>query len=101
MEQYRLVATPEGPITYRLVKKRVKNLNLRLDRAGEVVLSVPLRCPAERADAFVIEKSGWIVGHLPRPEEDPAALRQAVDAVRQRHQYPALLIPGMGEALSL
>ena len=22
MEQYRLVATPEGPITYRLVKKR-------------------------------------------------------------------------------
>ena len=68
MEQYRLVATPEGPITYRLVKKRVKNLNLRLDRTGEVVLSVPLRCPAERADAFVIEKSGWIVGHLPRPE---------------------------------
>ena len=71
MEQYRLVATPEGPITYRLVKKRVKNLNLRLDRTGEVVLSVPLRCPAERADAFVIEKSGWIVGHLPRPEEAP------------------------------
>ena len=74
MEQYRLVATPEGPITYRLVKKRVKNLNLRLDRAGEVVLSVPLRCPAERADAFVIEKSGWIVGHLPKPEEAPPLL---------------------------
>ena len=74
MEQYRLVATPEGPITYRLVKKRVKNLNLRLDRAGEVVLSVPLRCPAERADAFVIEKSGWIVGRLPRPEEAPPLL---------------------------
>ncbi len=74
MEQYRLVATPEGPITYRLVKKRVKNLNLRLDRTGEVVLSVPLRCPAERADAFVIEKSGWIVGHLPKPEEAPPLL---------------------------
>ena len=74
MEQYRLVATPEGPITYRLVKKRVKNLNLRLDRTGEVVLSVPLRCPAERADAFVIEKSVWIVGHLPKPEEAPFLL---------------------------
>ena len=74
MEQYRLVATPEGPITYRLVKKRVKNLNLRLDRTGEVVLSVPLRCPAERADAFVIEKSGWIVGHRPKPEEAPPLL---------------------------
>ena len=69
-----------------LVKKRVKNLNLRLDRTGEVVLSVPLRCPAERADAFVIEKSGWIVGHLPKPEEAPplplaAVLVAAVVAV--------------------
>ena len=74
MEQYRLVATPEGPITYRLVKKRVKNLNLRLDRTGEVVLSVPLRCSPERADAFVREKSGWILSHLPRPEEAPPLL---------------------------
>ena len=32
MEQYRVVNTPQGPQTYLLVKKRVKNLNLRLDR---------------------------------------------------------------------
>ena len=74
MEQYRVVGTPKGPITYRLVKKRVKNLNLRLDRGGEVVLSVPLRCSSEQADAFVVEKSGWIVGHLPRAESVPPLL---------------------------
>ena len=76
VEQYRMVGTPQGPITYRLVKKQVKNLNLRLERSGEVVLSVPQRCPAERADAFVIEKSSWIWQHLPRPEEAPPLLPQ-------------------------
>ena len=101
MEQYRMVGTPEGPITYRLVKKRVKNLNLRLDRTGEVVLSVPLRCSPERADAFVREKSGWILSHLRRGEEGPtllpepdrkecrALLEEAVDRV-----YP--LVAGTG-----
>ena len=68
MEQYRITGTPEGPISYRLVKKRVKNLNLRLERTGEVVLTVPLRCPEERADAFIVEKCRWIVSRLPRPE---------------------------------
>ena len=61
MEQYRVVDTHSGSLTYLLVKKRVKNLNLRLDRRGEVVLSAPLRCSPERADAFVREKSGWIL----------------------------------------
>ena len=32
MEQYRVVDTPQGALTYLLVKKRVKNLNLRLNR---------------------------------------------------------------------
>lgn len=71
MEQYRITGTPEGPISYRLVKKRVKNLNLRLERTGEVVLTVPLRCPEERADAFIVEKCRWIVSRLPRPELAP------------------------------
>ena len=101
MEQYRVVDTPSGPLTYLLVKKRVKNLNLRLDRRGEVVLSVPLRCSPERADAFVREKSGWILSHLQLAEEGPpllpepsrkecrALLEEAVDRV-----YP--LVAGTG-----
>ena len=74
MEQYRMVHTPSGPVTYRLVRKQVKNLILRLERTGEVVLSTPLRCPLEQADAFVVEKSSWIIRHLPKPEGLPALL---------------------------
>lgn len=73
MEQYRVVNTPQGPQTYLLVKKRVKNLNLRLDRRGQVLLSVPLGCPEERADALIQEKWEWIRRHLPQ-EEGPALL---------------------------
>ena len=95
MEQYRVVDTHSGSLTYLLVKKRVKNLNLRLDRRGEVVLSAPLRCSPERADAFVREKSGWILSHLQLAEEGPpllpepsrkecrALLEEAVDHWRQ------------------
>lgn len=60
MEQYRVVDTPQGPQTYLLVKKRVKNLNLRLDRRGQILLSVPFSCPEERADALILEKWEWI-----------------------------------------
>ena len=60
MEQYRVVDTPQGPQTYLLVKKRVKNLNLRLDWRGQILLSVPFSCPEERADALILEKWEWI-----------------------------------------
>ena len=101
MEQYRVVDTPNGPVTYLLARKRVKNLNLRIDQQGQVALSVPLRCPPERADAFVRDKSGWICSHLHRGEEGPpllpepdrrecrALLEEAVDRV-----YP--LVAGTG-----
>ena len=67
MEQYRVVDTPQGALTYLLVKKRVKNLNLRLNRQGQAILSVPLRCPEEQADQFIREKSGWICAINLRP----------------------------------
>lgn len=81
------------------------------------VQSPPLP-PLPRADvllasyAYAATEAGWqtaaatgagtmILLHLPRPAEDPAALWPAVQAVRRRHQTPRLLIPGLGETLSL
>lgn len=64
MEQIRIVSVPGGTITYTLVKKRIKNLNLRLNDRGEVTVSVPHRCPVAQADEFVRRKSGWILDHL-------------------------------------
>lgn len=61
MEQLRIVETENGVISYRLNRKNVKNLNLRVNVDGTVSLSVPLSCPVSQADALVREKSGWIV----------------------------------------
>lgn len=60
MDQLRMVDTPLGSITYVLRKKPVKNLNLRLERDGQVAVSVPMSCPASRADRFIREKAAWI-----------------------------------------
>lgn len=61
MEQCRTVNTPLGEMTYLLRRKRVKNLNLRLERDGQVVLSVPASCPEEYADQFIARKADWIL----------------------------------------
>ena len=66
--QLRMVDTPGGPLTYTLVRKRVKNLNLRIGAGKEILVSVPLRCPAKRADDFIREKSGWILNAISRRE---------------------------------
>ena len=66
MEQLRTVDTSHGQITYTLVRKQVKNLNLRIDGQGQVILSVPIRCPAERADRLILERAEWLAGHLAR-----------------------------------
>lgn len=71
MGQFRMVDTPCGPITYELVRKRVKNLNLRLT-AGRVRLSIPNRCSLREADRLIWEKSAWIAAGLRRLEEERA-----------------------------
>lgn len=104
MEQYRVVDTPQGPQTYLLVKKRVKNLNLRLDRRGQILLSVPFSCPEERADALILEKWEWIRQHLSQqsetapllPEPDRAACARLLGEAVVR-VYP--LVAGSGVPL--
>ncbi len=66
MGQLRTVDTPAGPMSYVLVKKQVKNFNLRVDTEGRVILSAPHRCPDSRADQMVREKCTWISGALER-----------------------------------
>lgn len=64
-----MVDTPSGPLTYCLIRKRVKNLNLRVERNGQVVLSVPVRCAVDYADQFIQEKSAWILRGQQRQRE--------------------------------
>ena len=74
MEQLRVVDTPDGAVTYTLVRKRVKNLNLRIGREGTVILSVPPACPVDQADRMIREKSAWIIKALRRLAAPPPGL---------------------------
>lgn len=69
MEQRRLVDTPAGAIAYTLVRKQVKNLNLKVRVDGTVALSIPVHCSDQRADDMVREKSGWLAKVLARQRE--------------------------------
>lgn len=68
LPQLRMVDTPQGPITYTLTRKSVKNLNLRVGPGEEVLVSIPLRCDLRQADDFVRAKCGWILNVLRRRE---------------------------------
>lgn len=54
------VNTPAGVIEYTLTRKRVKNLNLRIQTGGAVAVSAPLRMPKKEIDAFIAAKCNWI-----------------------------------------
>lgn len=74
MEQLRQVDGPEGTIRYWLTRKRVRNLNLRLDSGGEIHVSIPWNCPLEQADRLVRDKWPWLRRGLERRQAPPPEL---------------------------
>lgn len=56
----RSVEAQDGAITYELTRKRVKNLNLRVERDGSVRVSAPARVSLAYVDAFVSGRAGFI-----------------------------------------
>lgn len=105
MEQLRILDTPAGVITYTLIRKRVKNLNLRVKADGQVVLSVPFRCTESRADQMIREKCGWITGVQARqktqkPELPPVPPRAECQALlRQALERAYPLIEPLGVSM--
>ena len=55
---------------YVLIRKRVKNLNLRIRPDGQVVLSVPWRCSSDEADSLVSRKGEWIAASQARRQAE-------------------------------
>lgn len=93
VETQRTVDTPQGPITYTLTVKSVKNMNLRLEGDGTVRVSVNRRVPYAAADAFVRSRAVWIGrgrewlaqrgAPIPPPDREEAlqSLTRALDRV--------------------
>lgn len=94
MEQLRQVDGPEGTIRYWLTRKRVRNLNLRLDSGGEIHVSIPWNCPLEQADRLVRDKWPWLRRGLERRQAPPPELLP--EPVPARLPGPAAPVPGPG-----
>ena len=54
------VTSPDGEIVYTLVRKKVKNINLRVRMDGTVAVSAPPRAPQNTISAFVQSQSSFI-----------------------------------------
>ena len=67
-----------GGVEYTLIRKRVKNLNLRLAPDGSVRVSAPLRAGAASVDAFVAAHADWVKRAEARHRATEAA-RAALD----------------------
>lgn len=81
----------EIPVT--VMRKRVKNLNLRVRSDGSVALSIPQHLPLLRAREFLERKSGWIAERIRRGAER--------DARQLRDGEPPEGIPLWGELIQL
>jgi predicted metal-dependent hydrolase len=64
-----------GGITYHLVRRSVKNINLRVKEDGTVWVSAPARVPLRELDSFVAGRAAWI-----RKAQDSYAGRQPLSA---------------------
>ena len=92
MEQQRIVMTELGEIKYTLIRKKVKNLNLRIREDGSVVLCVPVRCTAQQADAMIESRCSWIRRHIASlseravllPAENEAECRRRLEQAVER-----------------
>lgn len=65
----KVVQCRKYPITYTLVTKQVKNINMRISSKGEVVVSANPFVPMDKIEDFVSSKVSWIVKHQKSMQE--------------------------------
>lgn len=86
-------------LEYTLIRKKVKNVNLRIRADGSVMVSAPGGVSAEQIDGFVASRIGWIVAakqkahrRIEQEQKTPLPSKQACmalfESVSQRI-YPA------------
>ena len=57
----RIIQVQNVRIRYTLIIKNVKNINMHIEKTGEIVVSCNRYVPVEKVDAFVGSKCQWIV----------------------------------------
>lgn len=59
-----LIKIPNGEIGVTVVRKKIKNVHLKVYRDLKVMISVPLKTPNEWIENYLNEHSNWIDGQL-------------------------------------
>ena len=57
----RAIQIDEKTLMYSLERKNVKNINLHVRKNGSVYVSANMAVPAEKIDAFLVSKAGFIL----------------------------------------
>ncbi len=70
----KVLQTPAGAVEYTLVRKRVRNLNLRVRADGQVMVSAPMRMPEAEIEIFLEDKAGWIEKNRRQMLEKPVPM---------------------------
>lgn len=65
----KVIQCKKYPITYTLVIKQVKNINMRISTKGEVIVSANPFVSLDKIDDFVSSKASWIAKHQKSMEE--------------------------------
>lgn len=60
--------SPYGILAVEVIRKNVKNLNLRIRSDGTPVVSAPFFTPEKRIETFVRSNVAWLVRHLEKRE---------------------------------
>lgn len=68
-----MLETDAGTVPVTVTRKRVKNINLRIDRDGTVKLSIPTRLPARQLEEFLARRGPWIAERVARHRARTAA----------------------------
>ena len=96
--QNRKVSGQGAVVTYTLIRKQVKNINLSVKSNGEVIVSAHRRVPEDYIDDFVRSKIPFIMRAMERLKEQAGS---AVDrAAPKRRAYGFIAQSGRGSGLS-
>lgn len=63
-------------LSFTYTYKKVKNINLRITSCGEIHVSLPRSVSRDRMEAFLLEKSGWILENRQKLLSRRAAMEQ-------------------------
>lgn len=59
-KEKRIVLIKGKNIEYFVIKKKIKNMNMRLSDSGEIIISIPRYVSLQKAEDFLVSKYSWI-----------------------------------------